>query len=315
MAAQFLASGIANAQQQRLPVVGFLRSSSLDGMESVVAAFREGLKQTGYVEGQNVVIEFRAAENHADRLSGLIDELARRLVNVIVANASAAAAANKRTRTIPIVFASGGDPVKEKMVDSFGHSGGNITGVAFLNNDLGPKKLELLRELLPKTKTIGILVNANSFASEQERSDVLKAARALGQRIVEANVRTDDDFEKAFASFAKARANAILITGDALFTSGSRRLISLAALHAIPAIHSEDVFVESGGLMKYGANLNDAYRQVGIYTGRILKGEAPSQLPVIRASKVSLSINLKTAKSLGLTIPSSMLVQADRVIE
>ena len=305
----------AEAQQPRMPVVGFVRSSSIEAVPHMVAAFRQGLKDTGYVEGQNVAIEFRSAEDHYDRLPAIIAELIRLPVAVLVANANAAQLARGATTTVPIVFAIGGDPVKANLVASLGRPGGNITGVSFLGSNLGSKKLQLLRELVPKARAVGVLVNPDSASSQEERMDVLTAAQAVGQRVIVLNVRKEGDFDTAFSNLVHERAGALLVTGDALFTSRRHKLVALAARHAVPTIHTEMLFVEAGGLMKYGASITDAYRQVGIYTGRILKGEKPADLPVVQPTKFELVINLKTAKALGLTIPPSVLGRADQVIE
>jgi putative ABC transport system substrate-binding protein len=310
----FAAARVVRAQQQTIPVIGFVRSSSLKGVETMVAAFRQGLKETGYVEGQNVVIEFRSAEDHYERLPAIIAELIRRPVAVLVANHAAAQLAKAATTTVPIVFATGGDPVKDNLVASLGRPGGNITGVSFLGN-LGSKKLELLRELVPKARIVGVLVNPQSPPSQAERMDVLTAAQAVGQRVIVLNVRKEGDFDTAFATIVHERAGALLVTGDALFTSRRHKLVALAAQHAVPTIHTEMLFVEAGGLMKYGASITDAYRQVGIYTGRILKGEKPAGLPIVQPTKFELVLNLKTAKALGLTVPPSLLLRADRLIE
>jgi putative ABC transport system substrate-binding protein len=308
------AARIVRAQQQALPVIGFVRSSSLKGIETMVAAFRQGLKESGYVEGQNVVIEFRSAEDHYERLPAIIAELIRQPVAVLVANHAAAQIAKATTTTVPIVFATGGDPVKDNLVGSLGRPGRNITGVSFLGN-LGSKKLELLRELVPKARTVGVLVNPDSPPSQAERMDVLTAAQAVGQRVTVLNVRQEGDFDTAFGTLVHERAGALLVTGDALFTSRRDKLVALSARHAVPTIHTEMLFVEAGGLMKYGASITDAYRQVGIYTGRILKGEKPADLPVVQPTRFELVLNLKTAKALGLTIPPSLLLRADRLIE
>jgi putative ABC transport system substrate-binding protein len=302
------------AQPPAMPMIGFVRSGSLKGAETFVAAFRQGLKETGYVEGQNVTIEFRSADDHHESLPTIIAELIRRPAAVLVANAAAAEAAKAATTTVPIVFATGGDPVKDNLVASFGRPGGNVTGVAFFGN-LGSKKLELLRDLVPKTRTIGVLVNPNGPSSRAERTDILTEARAVGQRVLVLNVSKESDFDAAFATLVQERAGALLVTGEALFTGQRDKLVALAARYAIPTIHTGKLFVEAGGLMSYGASIPDAYRQVGIYTGRILNGEKPANLPVIQATKFDLIINLKTAKALGLTIPPSLLLRADQVIE
>jgi len=308
------ATGSARAQLA-VPVIGFVRSSSLKGAEPLVAGFRQGLKEAGYVDGQNVAIEFRSAEDQYDRLPAIVAALIRQRVAVIVANTAAARLAQAATTTVPIVFAAGSDPVKEKLVASLSRPGGNITGVNFLGSNLGPKKLELLRELVPTAKTIGVLVSPDSPASQAERREVVTAAQAVGQRILLLDTRTEADFDPAFGTLVRERAGALLVTGDALFTSWHHRLVTLSARHALPTIHTEQSVVEAGGLMSYGASIFDAYRQVGNYAGRILKGEKPADLPVVQPTKFELTINLKTAKVLGLTIPPSLRLRASRLIE
>jgi putative ABC transport system substrate-binding protein len=310
-----LAPLATSAQQPAMPVIGFVRSSSIEAVPHMVAAFRQGLKDMGYVEGQNVVIEFRSADDHYDKLPAIIAELLRRGVAVLVANSAAARLAKATTTVVPIVFATGGDPVRDNLVASFNRPGGNVTGVSFLGSDLGAKKLEALRELVPKAKIIGVLENPNSQVTRTERMDVQTAARAVGQRVIVLKASTERDFATAFATLVHERAGALLVTGDALFTSRQERLIALAAEHRLPTIHTERTFVEAGGLMSYGASITDAYRQVGVYTGRILKGEKPVDLPVLQPTKFELVINLKTAKALGLTIPQSVLLRADEVIQ
>jgi ABC-type uncharacterized transport system substrate-binding protein len=302
------------AQPTVMPTIGFVRSSSLRGVETFVAGFRQGLKETGYVDGQNMVIEFRSADDHPEKLPVIFGELIRRPVAVLVANFSATQAAKAATMTVPIVFISGGDPVADdKLVSSFNRPGGNITGVTFLQ--LSEKKLQLLREVVPGAKVIGVLENPNVAASSSQRASVLTAAQAIGQQMLVVRATQERDFESAFASLARAHAGGLLVTGDALFTSRRDRLIALAARHAIPTIHSETLFVQAGALISYGADIPDAYRLAGIYTGRILRGEKPAELPVIQASKFALTVNLKTAKALGLTIPPAVLARADDLIQ
>jgi len=298
-----------------MPVIGFVRSSSIETVGFLVTAFRQGLKETGYVEGQNVAIEFRSADDHYERLPAIVDELIRRPAAVIVANSTAAQFAKTLTTTIPIVFATGGDPVRDGLIVSFNRPGANVTGVSFLGSNLGGKKLELIRSLVPKARTIAVLENPDSPISQAERMDVLTAARAVGQRVIVLKARTEQDFDSAFTTLVHERAGALLVTGDALFNSRRDRLVALAARHAVPTIHTEKPFVEAGGLMSYGASLADAYRQVGVYTGRILKGEKPADLPVVQPTKFDLVINLKTAKVLGLTIPPSVLTRTDEILQ
>jgi putative ABC transport system substrate-binding protein len=267
------------AQQPAMPVVGFVRSSSIEAVPHIVAAFRQGLREVGFVEGQNVAIEFRSADDRHERLRAIVAELLHRPVAVLVANSAAARLAKEVTTTVPIVFASGGDPVRDKLVASLNRPGGNVTGVNFLGSDLGAKKLEVLRELVPKARIIGVLENPDSPITRTERMEVEAAARTVGQRVLVLTVRHEPDFDAAFATLVQERAGALLVTGDALFTSRQHRLIALAARHRLPTIHTERTFVEAGGLMSYGASIADAYRQVGVYTGRILKGEKPADLP------------------------------------
>jgi putative ABC transport system substrate-binding protein len=302
------------AQQPPVPVVGFVRSSSIEAVPHIVAGFRQGLKDTGYIEGQNVAIEFRSADDDYDKLPAIIAELIRRPVAVLVANATAARAAKAATTTVSIVFATGGDPVADHLVASLNRPGGNVTGVSFLAN-LGGKKLELIRALASNPKTIGVMENANSPPSRAERIEVETAARGIGQRVIVLKVRTGQDFDTAFMTLVRERGGALLVTGDGLFASGRDKLVALAARHRLPTIHTDRTAVEAGGLMSYGTSITDAYRQVGVYAGRILKGEKPADLPVLQATKFEVVINLKTARALGLTIPQSVLLSTDQVID
>jgi len=302
------------AQQPAMPVVGFVRTSSIETVPHMVAAFRQGLKDTGYVEGQNVAIEFRSADDRYDKLPTIIAELIQRPVAVFVGNSGAARAAKAVTTTIPIVFATGGDPVGENLVASFNRPGGNVTGVSFLSN-LGGKKLELIRALMSKLRTIGVIENPNSLPSQTERIEVETAARAAGQRVIVLKVSTEQDIDPAFTTLVRERAGALLVTGDALFTGRRDNLVALAVRYRLPTIYSNRDFVDAGGLMSYGTSLTDAYRQVGVYAGRILKGEKPADLPVVQPTKFELAINLKTAKAIGLTIPQTLLLQADHVVQ
>ena len=305
---------VVEAQQPTMPVIGFVRTSSIEAVPHMVAAFRQGLKDTGYVEGQNVAIEFRSADDDYDKLPAIIAELIRRPVAALVANSGAARVAKAATTTVPIVFATGGDPVGENLVASFNRPGGNVTGVSFLAA-LGGKKLELIRTLVSKPRTVGVMENPNSAVSQAERIEVETAARAVGQRVIVVKASTEQDLDTAFKTLVRERAGALLVTGDALFTGRRDKLVALAARHAIPAIYSLREYVAAGGLMSYGTDIADAYRRVGVYAGRILKGEKPADLPVVRPTKFELVINLKTAKILGLTIPQSVLQRADDVIE
>ena len=301
----------ARGQQPAMPVIGFLRSTSLADATGLVTAFRQGLKEAGFVEGQNVAIEFRSAEDHVDRLPALVADLLRRPVAVIVGNNNSAIVAKAATATIPIVFATGTDPVQEGLVASLNRPGGNVTGVSFLSGLLGAKRLELLRQLVPKATTIGVLVNPKPD-TEAERRDVQAAALALGLQLIILDVSSDCDIETAFATFVQRGASALLVGGGAFLFSNRERIVALAARHSLPAGHRIRDSVVAGGLMSYATSIPDAYRQAGIYTGRILKSEKPADLPVVQATKFEFVINLKTAKVLGLAVPPTLLARADR---
>jgi putative ABC transport system substrate-binding protein len=296
-------------------VIGFLRSTSLAATEDRMIAFRQGLKETGYVEGQNVTLEYRSAEGHADRLQSLVAEMARRPVSVIVANGIAALAAKAATTTVPIVFASGADPVKQGLVASFNRPGGNVTGVSFLSGTLGAKRFELLHQFVPQKTTFAMLVSPNTTETEAERRDVQAAAQAIGRQLAVLDVGSDRDIEPAFAAFVQRGAGALHIGAGTFMASNRERLVRLAARHALPASYSSREAIVAGGLMSYGASAADAYRHVGIYAGRILKGEKPADLPVMQSTKFEFVINLKTAKTLGLEIPPLLLAFADEVVE
>jgi len=305
----------ARAQQAATPVIGFLRSTSLADATELVTAFRQGLKEAGLVEGQNVAIEFRWGEGQNDRLPALVDDLIRRPVAVIVGDAVAMLVAKAATTTIPIVFTAGGDPVKEGLVASLNRPGGNVTGVHFFGGVLGAKRLELLRQLVPSATTIAVLVYPNTPNTEAERRDVQAAAQAIVQQLVILDARSDRDIDTAFTAFVQRGAGALLAGSSAFMVSHRERLVALAARHALPAIYHVRETVAAGGLMSYGASLADAYRQAGIYAGRILKGEKPGDLPVMRSTKFEFVINLRTAKALGLSVPPTLLATADKVIE
>jgi putative ABC transport system substrate-binding protein len=298
-----------------MPVIGFLRSTSAADSTQFVTAFRQGLKEAGFVEGQNVVIEYRWAENQLDRLPALVAGLVRLPAAVIVVNAPAAHVAKGATTTVPIVFVTGSDPVRDALVASFNRPGGNLTGVVFFAEVLGAKRLELLRQLVPKAATIGVLVNPNSPESEAERKDVQAAAQATGQQLIILDVSSDYDIETAFATFVQRGADALYVGASPFFFSHREQLVALAAHQALPASYFLREFVMAGGLMSYGTSITDAYRQAGIYAGRFLNGEKPADLPVLQPTKFELVINLKTARSLGITVPQNLLVAADEVIE
>jgi putative tryptophan/tyrosine transport system substrate-binding protein len=303
----------AYAQQAALPVVGFLRDVSLP-LPDRVTAFHQGMKETGYVEGQNVAIEYRSAEGQTDRLPLLVADLVRRQVALIVGNTSAALAAKAATTTVPIVFASGGDPVKLGLVASLNRPGGNVTGVSFISLELGTKHLGLLRELRPGAARIAVLVDPKSPTTEPFVSQVQAAASVIGQQIEVLYVSSDREIETALTTLVQ-RADALLVGGGGLMYSRREQIVALAARHRIPAMYILRDYVAAGGLMSYGASTTDAYRQAGIYAGRILKGEKPADLPVVLGAKFELVINLTTAKALGLEVPDRLLALADEVIE
>jgi putative ABC transport system substrate-binding protein len=305
----------ARAQQPAMPVIGFLRSATLADVPHFVTAFRQGLREAGFVEGQNVAIEFRSAENHPNRLPVLVADLIRRPVAVFVGNSEAALAAKAASTTVPIVFVIGSDPVRYGLVASLNRPGGNVTGVVFFAGAVGAKRLELLRQLVPRAKTIAVLVYQDSLVTEVERRDVQAAAQAIGQQLVILDVGSERDIETAFATFVQQGAGAVLVGTGPFLTSHRKRIVALAARHALPASYNQREGVVAGGLMSYGSSIADAYHQAGIYAGRILKGEKPADLPVMQATKFEFVLNLKTAKKLGLEIPPTLLALADEVIE
>jgi putative tryptophan/tyrosine transport system substrate-binding protein len=308
----------ARAQQQpAMPVIGFLNGGSTDGYAPMVAAFRQGLKETSYIEGQNVAIEFRWAGGQYDRVPAMVAELVRRQVAVIVANTPGAPEVKAATTTIPIVFLTSNDPVQIGLVASLNRPGGNVTGVTTLNVEVAPKRLELLHELIPAATVVALLVNPTSPTSLAETTtrDTQGAARTLGIELHVLHASTEPDFDTAFATLAQRRAGALVIGPDPFFNSEIEQLAALALRHAVPTIYESRKFAAAGGLMSYGGSLTDLYRQAGIYTGRILKGAKPADLPVQQSTKVELFLNLKTAKAFGLTFPLSLLGRADEVIE
>jgi putative ABC transport system substrate-binding protein len=306
----------ARAQQRAMPVIGFLGTMSIELRQVQIAAFKQGLKLSGFVEGENVTIEHRWADGHYDRLPAMAADLVRRQVAVIaLIGPPAAQAAKATTTTIPIVFGIGADPVQLGLVASLNRPGGNLTGVSFLNNSLAPKQLELLHELLPKAATFGLLMNADAPDAANSTRAVQEAARMLGLRLLVLNVRSESDIDVAYATMAQEHASGLIVYSDPFLLVQIQRTLALGARYKLPTIYPLRDWPEAGGLMSYGASITDAYRQVGIYTGKILAGAKPADLPVLQSVKVALVINNKTAKTLGLEVPMSILMQIDEVIE
>lgn len=306
----------ARAQQSAAPVIGFLHFGTPTPFADQIAAFHQGLKETGYVEGQNVAIEYRWAEGHYDRLPALAAELVGHRVDVITAmGPPCASAAKNATSTIPIVFATGADPVQEGLVTSLARPSGNLTGVSILAVQLVPKRLELLSELVPQARTFALLVNPNNGYTEPMIRDVQEAARAKGIQLNILKASTQNEIDTAFATFGNLHTDALVIGDDPFFVARQRQLVTLASHYAIPAMYQFREFAVADGLASYGPSLTTAIREVGVYAGKIIKGAKPSDLPVEQPTKFELVINLKTAKTLGLTIPQSLLATADEVIE
>jgi putative tryptophan/tyrosine transport system substrate-binding protein len=308
---------VARAQQPAMPVIGFLGGGSPDTDANRVRAFRQGLNEAGFAEGQNVAIEYRWADGQYDRFPALAADLVRRQVDVIAAFGGTASAlpAKAATTSIPIVFSVAGDPVEFGLVDSLNRPGGNITGVAILSQTLGPKLLELLHALVPKATVIALLLNPTSPLANTLLRDAQAAAGTLGLQLQVLHASTERDFDTVFATLVQLRASALAIGADALFTNHSEQLAALALRHAVPAIYATREFAVAGGLLGYGPSIADSWRLMGIYTGRILNGEKPADLPVQQVTKVELVVNLKIAKALGIDVPQSLLARADEVIE
>jgi putative ABC transport system substrate-binding protein len=300
-----------------MPVIGFLSSRSPSNSTRVLAAFREGLRVSGYVEGQNVAIEYRWAEDRYDQLAGMAADLVRREVAVIAAVGGFVSAlpAKAATSTIPIVFIGGGDPVKLGLVASLNRPGGNITGVSNITIELLPKRLDLLRQIIPNVIVVGLLVNPTNATTELQLREMQQAARILGWNVLAVQATKVDDFDQAFAKLVHERAGAVVLSSDPFLNTHTEKFAAAALQHRMPAIADFRDFAIAGGLMSYGTDVADGYRQVGNYTGRILKGERPADLPVMQSAKFELVINLKTAKALGLEVPASLLARADEVIE
>jgi putative ABC transport system substrate-binding protein len=319
---EFIAGLVATAAlpmtaraQARMPTVGYLQAGSAEKTQPIIVAFRHGLAESGFVEGQNVVVEYRLANNEPDRVPVLAAELVSLGVRVLASGYQTARAAKDATTTIPIVFMGGADPVRGGLVDSISRPGGNITGVSLASTDLLGKRVGLLRELVPQVATLGALIDATGSEAELQLRDLQEAARRSGLSVQVAYVRSERDFDDAFSIFAGQRVGAVIVTPSTLFNDNPERLAALAARHGLPTMYELRQFVEARGLMSYAPSITEAFRQGGVYTGRILKGERPSNLPILLPTKFELVINAKTAKALGLTIPETLLATADEVIQ
>ena len=308
---------VTHAQPPTMPVVGFLHSGSPIGRTEFVAAFRRGLREQGFVEGQNVAIEYRWADNQYDRLPELAADLVRRHVSVIAAIglAGPALAAKSATSTIPIVFQTGSDPVKDGLVTSISRPGGNVTGTSIFVTGLESKRLGLLHGYAPKSAVIAVLLNPKSVATKGQLKDVEAAARTLGRHLRPINASTDSDIDSAFGIIIKEKLGGLLVTSDVFFNSRRKKIVELANRHLVPTIYSARIYAVAGGLMSYGTNLAEGYRQTGVYVGQVLKGKKPADLPVMRSTKFEFVLNLKTAKMLGVTISPDLIATADDVIE
>jgi putative ABC transport system substrate-binding protein len=305
----------ARAQQPAMPVIGYVNSGTSAANTNNVPAFRLGLKETGFVEGQNVAIDFRWGENQFDRVPAMVAELIHRSVAVIVGNTLSALSAKAATTTVPIVFTTGSDPVRDGLVASLNRPGGNVTGVVFIAGELGAKRLELLRQLVPKATTIAMLVNPNTPETEAERRDLQAAAKTIGHELIIFDVNSARDFETAFATLVARGAHALLVGTGTFMFNNLERIVALAARDRLPTMYSQREAVVAGGLMSYGTSITDAYRQAGLYTGRILRGAKPRDLAVMQSTKFEFVLNLRTAKTLGLEIPPTLLALTDEVIE
>jgi putative ABC transport system substrate-binding protein len=314
--AAVVATSSARAQQQPIPVIGFLNGASADGYALMVVAFREGLRQIGYVEGRNVAIEFRWADGHYDRLPAMAADLVRRQVSVIAATSTPAnLIAKAATGTIPIVFTTAGDPVQLGLIASLSRPGGNVTGVTQLNVEVSPKRLELARELMPGVAAVALLVNPANPSGETISKNMQAVAEAIGLQLLVLHASSESELQNAFADVHKLGAGVLVIGADAFFNDKNQLLAELSLRHAVPAIFHYPEFTVAGGLMSYGGSIRESYRTAGVLAGRILKGEKPADLPVQQSTTVELIINLKSAKALGITVPLSLLGRADHVIE
>ncbi len=306
----------ASAQQQSLPVIGFLNLGSPEPLRGQISAFHHGLKEAGFIEGQNVAIEYRFADGRYDRLPALVDELIKRQVTLLFAAPTPSAlAAKAATTTIPTVFVTGADPVQLGLVAGLNRPGANVTGVSFFTTMLESKRLGLLHELIPQARVLAALINPNNPAVEAQSKELTEAGRTLGLQLHLVSAASESDFDAAFAKVAQSQAGGLLISGDAFFNSRRTRLVAMATRQAIPTIYEWREFAQAGGLVSYGTSSADSYRQAGIYAGRILKGTKPADLPVMQSVKFELVINLSTAKALGLLVPPMLLARADEVIE
>jgi putative tryptophan/tyrosine transport system substrate-binding protein len=305
----------ARAQQPAMPMIGFM-ITNVQSRSQQIAAFHAGLKESGYVEGQNVTVELRSAEGHFDRYPALAADLLRHGVAVLVAvNNDAALAAKRATATTPIIFGMGGDPVALGLVGSLNRPGGNITGIYFFTQGLEGKRLGLLHELVPTATTIAVLINTDYSPAKNQLQDVQEAAARLGVQVLVLRANVEADFDAVFADLVRQRAGALLVCASPFFASRRQQLVVLAARHAVPAIYEWREFAAAGGLMSYGTNLNDAYRQMGVYAGRVLKGEKPADLPILQSTAFEFVINLTTARALGIAVPPTLSARADEVIE